>query len=54
MRKPYYRKDRSAWYVALNGRRIKLSPDKAEAFAKWSAMQMPSNLDVSAAVREVP
>ena len=43
MRTPYFRKDRNAWYCVVNGRRLKLSEDKAEAYAKWEELQVPSN-----------
>ncbi len=31
--KPWFRRDRNAWYVQLNGKQIKLSSDRATAFA---------------------
>jgi integrase len=33
--KPWYRKERRAWYVELNGKQVRLSSDKAEARRKW-------------------
>src|SRR4051812_44602700 len=33
--KPWYRKERKAWYVELNGKQVRLSADKAEARRKW-------------------
>lgn len=43
MRRPYFRKDRNAWYGVINGRRTKLAEDKATAFAKWKQLLTPSN-----------
>jgi integrase len=33
--KPWYRKERKAWFVELNGKQVRLSPDKAEAKRMW-------------------
>ena len=33
--KPWYRKERKAWFVTLGGKQIRLSEDRAEAKRKW-------------------
>lgn len=47
MRKPYFRKDRKAWYVkSANGRtQIRLHTDEKEAYRIWQEMQMTANPD---------
>src|SRR5438046_10054391 len=30
--KPWYRADRGAWFVVFNGKRVKIGPDRDEAF----------------------
>jgi integrase len=42
MRKPFYRKERKAWYYKNDaGRFIKLDPDKETAWELWRKMQAP-------------
>jgi integrase len=43
MRKPYFKKSRSTWYVTVGGKQISLGKDRDAAFAKWKEMQTPSN-----------
>ena len=53
MRRPYYRRDRNAWYGVVNGRRTKLSEDKDTAFSKWKELQVPTNeVEVAVAVQK--
>jgi integrase/recombinase XerD len=33
--KPFFKKARSAWYVQLDGKQIKLAPDKDLAFERY-------------------
>ena len=33
--KPWYRKEKKAWYVQINRKQVRLSKDKAEAWRKW-------------------
>jgi len=35
---PWWRKDKRCWYVTINGRQVKLSPNKAEAHRLWAAL----------------
>jgi integrase len=37
--KPWFRKDRQEWYVTLSGKRVRLGPDKEEAFRKFHALK---------------
>ncbi len=37
--KPWFRKDRNEWYVTLSGKRVRLGPNKEEAFRKFHALQ---------------
>jgi integrase len=38
-RKPWYRKDKRAWYVWFNGRQKRLAADKAEAYRLWHLLE---------------
>lgn len=40
--RPWYWRERRAWYVNLNGRRVKLAADKGEAFAEWHRLAADS------------
>ena len=38
--KPWYRKDRDAWYVTINGRRHNLGPDRENAFTRFYGLML--------------
>ncbi len=38
--KPWYRADRSAWFVTVDGKQTNLGPDKDEAFRRYHAMML--------------
>ncbi|MEI6539410.1 MAG: site-specific integrase, partial [Planctomycetota bacterium] len=45
--KPWYRKDRKAWFVTIDGIRHNLGPDKTEAFRQFHAlMREPKHKEV--------
>jgi integrase len=38
--KPWYRKDRDAWFVTINGRRFNLGPDKQAAYIRFHELMI--------------
>ena len=36
---PWYRKEKACWYVWRNGQRVRLHPEKDEAFRIWHRME---------------
>lgn len=41
MRKPYYKRSHQSWYVNLDGKQVRLGPDRHLAFQKWEALTTP-------------
>ena len=43
--KPWYRKDRDAWFVTINGRRFNLSPDRDAARTRFHELMLNGGED---------
>src|SRR5262245_3115075 len=50
--KPFFKKARSAWYVQLDGKQVKLAPDKDLAFERYHQLmqERPKNADFTMVV----
>lgn len=50
-RKPFFKKSHQAWYVQLDGRQIRLSKDREEAFEKFEELKRQRKADAADAKR---